>query len=274
MSRYLFLIILLVTLSCSPLKMYQELPEVKAWENEIAKFEFLDKTEQYSSDAIIFAGSSSIRLWTDLAEDMEPFEIIQRGYGGARLSDFAVYADRIFSPHPCSAVVLFIANDITGDEKDKSPEEVKRLFLNVLKTIRRSHPHVPVFWIGITPTSSRWNAWPEISKANDLISEACQNRNNTYFIRTDYAFLNGNGKPRDELFVADKLHLNREGYKLWAQIIKQEIEKVMDKAKSPGPEVYSWPIDDQDEAKRLIAPDVKGIATYLSGWLNEQVGLH
>jgi hypothetical protein len=229
MPRYFLSLILLITFSCSPLRIYQELPEVKAWDSEIAKFEDLDKTEQYTSDAIIFAGSSSIRLWSTLAEDMAPFKIIQRGYGGAKLSDFAVYADQIFSPHPCSAVVLFIANDITGNEKDKSPEEVKRLFLNVLKTIRRSHPRLPVFWIGITPTSSRWKAWPEISKANDLIREACQNRHNTYFIRTDYAFLNGNGQPRDELFVADKLHLNREGYKLWTQIIKPEIEKILHK---------------------------------------------
>ncbi|MCJ7447889.1 MAG: GDSL-type esterase/lipase family protein [Bacteroidales bacterium] len=209
--------------------MYQELPEVKAWETEIAKFEEFDKTEQYATDAIIFAGSSSIRLWSTLAEDIAPFKVIKRGYGGAKLSDFATYAERIFSPHSCSAVVIFIANDIIGSDKDKSPEEVKRLFLSVLKTIRRSHPDVPVLWIGVTPTSSRWKAWPEISKANDLISEACQNRRNTYFIRTDYAFLNGNGQPRDELFVADKLHLNREGYKLWTQIIKPEIEKVLNK---------------------------------------------
>ena len=55
---------------------------------------------------------------------MAPYPVIQRGYGGARLSDFAVYADRIISPHPCRAIVLFVANDITGSKSDKSPREV------------------------------------------------------------------------------------------------------------------------------------------------------
>ncbi|MBG0859481.1 MAG: hypothetical protein IQL11_08255 [Bacteroidales bacterium] len=227
MSRYFLSLIFILILSCSPLREYRELPEVRAWDKEIEKFEELDSKENYPDDAIIFAGSSSIRLWSTLAEDMAPYHVIRRGYGGAKLSDIAVYAERIFSPHLCKAVVIFIANDITGGNQDKSPEEVKRLFLNVLRTIRESHPDVPVFWIAITPTSSRWKAWPEISKANDLISRTCLNRRNTYFIRTDFAFLNEKGEPRDELFISDKLHLNREGYKVWTSIIKEELDKVL-----------------------------------------------
>jgi hypothetical protein len=61
--RIIIIAILLSALSCSPLKVYKELPEVKAWEPEIGKFEVLDKTEHYPDDAVIFAGSSSIRLW-------------------------------------------------------------------------------------------------------------------------------------------------------------------------------------------------------------------
>jgi len=68
-----------------------------------------------------------------LDNDMAPYSVIQRGYGGAKLSDFAVYADRIFAPHKCSALVMFVANDIYGGDDDKTPEEVKKLFLNILK---------------------------------------------------------------------------------------------------------------------------------------------
>jgi len=148
---------------------------------------------------------------------------------GKQLNVFAVYADRIFSPLPARALVLFIANDITGGEKDKSPEEVKKLFLYVVKIFRKSHPGVPVFWIAITPTESRWKAWPRISEANDLIRETCENRSNLYFIRTDYAFLNEKGEPRAELFRPDKLHLNTEGYKVWTEIIKKELSRVLNK---------------------------------------------
>jgi lysophospholipase L1-like esterase len=158
---------------------------------------------------------------------MKPYNVIQRGYGGAKLSDYAVYAERIFSPLPGRALVMFVANDITGSDNDKSPEEVKKLFLNVVKTFRKSHPGDPVFWIAITPTSSRWKAWPKIREANELIRQTCEKGHNLYFISTDFAFLNEKGEPRDEYFIADKLHLNQEGYMVWTEIIKKELNKVL-----------------------------------------------
>jgi hypothetical protein len=227
MKRILLLLISSAILSCSPVKKYRDLTEVKAWENDIQQFEQLDKDVKYSPDAIIFAGSSSIKLWSTLEKDMEPYPVIQRGYGGARLSDFAVYADRIFAPHPCRAIVMFIANDITGGESDKTPEEVGRLFRYVLKIIRKTHPETPVFWIEITPTAARWNVWSQAQKANNEISDICLKYRNTVFIRTDTAFIDTTGKPKTELFIEDKLHLNQQGYAIWTEIIKNELEKVV-----------------------------------------------
>ena len=227
MNRILLAFILFIIVSCSPLRKYQDLPEVKAWEKDITAFEQLDKTEIYPENSVIFAGSSSIRLWSTLEHDMAPYPVIQRGFGGSKLSDLAVYAGRIFEPHPCKAIVLFIANDITGSETDKSPEEVAALFKNLMKTIRKSHPDTPVFWIEVTPSSSRWKVWPEIQKATALIRKECDKQKNAYTIRTDFAFLNSDGKPKDELFVSDKLHLNPQGYAVWTEIIKKELKKVV-----------------------------------------------
>jgi hypothetical protein len=202
-------------------------PEPDYWERDIRKFEHLDSTETYPANAILFAGSSSIRLWSTLAGDMAPYPVIQRGYGGARLSDFSVFAGRIIYPHPCRGIVLFVANDITGSQTDKTPEEVRDLFLDVLDTIRAKFPDTPVFWIAITPTGLRWKAWPQIEKANMLIQKACKKQNNTYFISTKSYFLNSSGLPKDELFREDRLHLNEEGYKVWTSVIKKELEKVI-----------------------------------------------
>jgi hypothetical protein len=227
MRGYLLLLIAFFLFSCSPVKKYKDLPDVLAWENDIRQFEQLDKSVNYSPDAVMFAGSSSIRLWATLESDMSPYPVIQRGYGGAKLSDFAVYADRIIVPHHCRAIVIFIANDITGSESDKTPREVAALFRYVLKTIRKTHPDTPVFWIAITPTPSRWSVWNEISKANNRIMDICDHNSNTWFIRTDFAFLNGDGKPKPELFIEDKLHLNPRGYAIWTEIIKNELDKVL-----------------------------------------------
>jgi lysophospholipase L1-like esterase len=158
---------------------------------------------------------------------MAPYPVIQRGYGGARLSDFSFFAARIIYPHPCRAIVFFVANDITGSAADKTPEEVCDLFLKVLNTVRQKFPDTPVFWISITPTGLRWKVWPQIEKANNLIQQACIKEKNTYFIHTKDLFLNASGIPKDELFRSDHLHLNEEGYKVWTAVIRKELDKVI-----------------------------------------------
>jgi glycerophosphoryl diester phosphodiesterase len=227
MQRLLLLLFSFILISCSPVRKYQNIPEVRAWEKDIQQFEQLDKSEKYQENSILFAGSSSIRLWTTLEKDMAPYPVIQRGYGGAKLSDFAVYAGRIFDHHPCKAIVIFIANDIAGTDQDKSPQEVAALFRNVLKTIRKTHPETPVFWIAVTPTPLRWKVWPEIVKANNLIKDICENQKNTYFIRTDFGFLDENGQPKQELFRDDRLHLTAKGYAVWTEIIKKKLNKII-----------------------------------------------
>jgi lysophospholipase L1-like esterase len=221
----------ILMLSCSPVDKYKNNPEVLGWEKDIQVFGQLDKAEQYPGDAILFAGSSSIRLWDSIAFDMAPYHVIRRGYGGARLSDFAIYADRIIAPHTCRAIVIYIANDITGNKNDKKTWEVARLFRYTLNEIRKSHPVTPVFWIAITPTASRWAVWEKIRLANNIIKHICENSPNTYFINTDFAFIGSDGKPKTDLFVEDKLHLNRQGYTIWTGIIKKELDNILTEKK-------------------------------------------
>jgi hypothetical protein len=227
MTRLPILLVFIFSLACSPVRVYRQLPEVKRWETEIQAFEKTDPNASFPDNPVIFAGSSSIRLWTSLAEDMAPYPVIQRGYGGAKLSDFAVYAERIIHPHNCSAIVLFIANDIAGNDSDKTPREVLRLFRYVVKTIRREFPETPVFWIAVTPTESRWKVWPAIQEANMLIRDYCDKSRNLHFIATEKEFLDNAGFPRNDLFLPDLLHLNPEGYEVWSGIIKSELDRVL-----------------------------------------------
>lgn len=227
MRKNLILILTFLAVACNPGSNYTDLSEVKAWENDIRKFEEADSLEQYPDDAILFAGSSSIRLWTTIKQDMAPYPVIQRGFGGSHLVDMVAYGERIISKHKCRAIVLFIANDITGTVEDKSPAEVASLFKHVLGIIRKSHPETPVFWVEVTPTPLRWKVWPEIQESTRLIRRICGKNDNTYAIRTDFGFLNEKGEPKQELFVADSLHLNAEGYAVWNKIIKEQLKKVL-----------------------------------------------
>ena len=212
-------------ISCSPLKKYDA--KDRAWAlPEIEAFEKLDETRVYPDDAILFIGSSSIRLWKTLEEDMKPFNVIQRGYGGAHFRDMVFFTERILADHKLSMVVCFVANDISGSSRDGTPKEVLGLFKLFVKQVREKHPTIPILQIAVTPTKSRWKYWDKINQVNNLIKAYCEKRENLYFINTVPAYLDKDGQPKPEWFVSDQLHLNTEGYEVWNGLIKSEIERV------------------------------------------------
>lgn len=209
----------------SQLEQYRS--DVAKWEESIQAFETLDRAEDYSDDSILFVGSSSILIWSTIEEDMAPYPVIQRGFGGSKLSDVAWYAKRLIYPHKFSALAMFVANDISGNEKDKTPEEVGRLFKYILDVVREKYPVTPFFYIAITPTASRWEVWPQIHEANRVLKAICDEAANTYFISTSRHYLGNDGKPNPDLFRDDELHLNRDGYLKWTEIIKEAIDPVL-----------------------------------------------
>ena len=219
------ILVLLLIISCSPLKKYEE--TASKWEKDIAKLERLDKSQEYSDDSILFIGSSSIRLWSSIKDDLDPYETIRRAYGGARYTDLIHFTKRLVSSHDIKAVGVFVANDITGGMNDLMPPEVLKLAKFVVKQIRRSHLDTPIFFIETTPTPKRWKAWPEISNANDLIMRYCNEKKGLFYISTRDYFIDKNGLPKEDLFIKDKLHLNRNGYSVWGGIIKNNLNRIL-----------------------------------------------
>jgi hypothetical protein len=218
-----YLLLWLVLASCNPAKKYVE--SAKKWENEILALEKKDKENTYPDNSILFIGSSSIRLWKNIDNDLAPYAVIQRGVGGAKLSDILVYENRLVNPHKFRAIGVFVANDIHGGKEDRSPEEVLKLYKNLVKSIRKDHKNKPIFFIQITPTESRWHVWNRTLQANNLIKEYSKSSKNLFYIETAPAFLGKDGKPIPEYFLEDKLHLTQKGYDVWADIIKKSLNQ-------------------------------------------------
>tara|TARA_B100001057_G_scaffold476795_1_gene545237 strand:- start:8989 stop:9669 length:681 start_codon:yes stop_codon:yes gene_type:complete len=217
-----FLIFFLI-ISCSPLKKYDGTGE--KWKSSIDKLTELNITQIKDDDAILFIGSSSIRMWKSIEQDIRPYKSIRRGYGGARYTDLIHFTEQLVEPHNVKAVAIFVANDITGTKNDLKPKEVLRLVKYIVKSIRKNHINKPIFFIETTPTSSRWKVWNQISYANDLISDFCSNNESLFFISTREFFIASNGKPIDDYFVSDRLHLNEKGYSVWGEIIRASFDK-------------------------------------------------
>jgi lysophospholipase L1-like esterase len=179
-----------------------------------------DATMPPPADAFLFIGSSSIRLWETLAEDMAPMQTIRRGFGGSKLRDAIYYIDRIITPYNPRAVVVFSgSNDIAG-ENPKQAREVLALYMEFVSEVQNRLPGTPIYYIAITPTWSRWEHHELVDEANRLIEHYSGTNDDLYFIDTASAVLDENGEPRKELFREDQLHLNADGYKVWTSVIK------------------------------------------------------
>ncbi len=200
---------------------------LQRWMPAIDALEKRDRSEIDPTNAVLFIGSSSIRRWESIATDMAPFSVIQRGYGGAKYSDLAVFIEGLVEPHDCAAVAIFVGNDIAGKEDDKTPEEALLLVKYVANKILEKKADTPVFFIAVTPNSSRFHVWNKVSTFNRLVSEYCQSEQRLHFIDTADKYLDEAGKPIDAYFVEDKLHLNQAGYQVWSERIKEQLSKVI-----------------------------------------------
>lgn len=217
----------LVSISADDLLEKYRASAIEKWAKDMQRIAELDAKETDPADAVLFIGSSSIRLWSDIAADMKPWPTIQRGYGGAKFSDLAVLADQIIKPHKFRALAIFVGNDVTGSADDKTPAEVVRLFQHVVATARRHAPEAPIFLIEITPTPKRWSAWGKIKETNAALKKACEDGENLHFISTASQYLNDRSEPVAELFKDDKLHQNRDGYVRWSRLIREAFEQVI-----------------------------------------------
>jgi GDSL-like Lipase/Acylhydrolase family len=199
--------------------------DILKWENDIALFDSLNAIEIADVGTLLVTGSSSIRMWDSIHADLAPYQVMQRGYGGARLSDYNYYAERIIKPQEFKAILVFVANDIAGGDEDRSPPEMFQLFKDLVKQIRDRNSGTPVCWIETTPTPSRWHVNDQAREANALIKAYCERSNDLHFIATFDFFVTPENLPDSTYFREDMLHMNRDGYLQWAEIIKSSLEE-------------------------------------------------
>lgn len=196
------------------------------YEKDINTFDSLNSVEKDNENSILFIGSSYIRKWTHIREDLDYKDIIHRGFGGSNLRDVAYYIKRIAFPHQPKAIFIYVGNDITASEKDKEPDQVLELYKYVVKTLREKFPTTPITWLAISPSIKRWSVWDKISQANNLIKTYSESQSNLCYVDAGTNFLNKDGSPDSKYYVDDKLHYNDEGYKLWGKSIKESVKKI------------------------------------------------
>lgn len=188
---------------------------------EIARFAELDAASPPPTCGYLFVGSSTIRFWNTLGQDMAPYPVINRGFGGSKIEDVDFYFDRVVAPYHPRAIVFYAGeNDLSaGQTVDQVVANFQR-FLD-LKTAQLGD--APVYFISLKPSKLRLAQMPLQSEVNARIRALAEARPDLDYIDVTPAMLD-QGVPKD-LYVEDGLHMNPQGYALWTQIVRPALDR-------------------------------------------------
>lgn len=186
---------------------------------DIQHFKELDQKNPPAKNAILLVGSSSFTKWTDVANYFPDKTIINRGFGGSRLTDLNYYANDLLNPYQPKQIIIYCGeNDFADNDQLKADVVVDR-FKTFYKKIRAKFPNVEVDYISIKYSPSREKLWPQMNEANKKIAAFMKKEPRAEFIDITKVMEDRDGKVRKDLFVEDMLHMTPEGYKLWTSVM-------------------------------------------------------
>lgn len=216
---FIFLLILLATFAARAQETYTR---ANLWEKEINAFAEIDRKQTPPENAILFVGSSSIRMWENLRASFPNLKVINRGFGGSRLEDVDHYFNQIVTPYKPKTIVLYAGeNDLN---EGVAPETVVESYRKFAEMVHQKLPKTKILYVSAKPSPSRWKIADQFRRANDLIKAEIARDRKAKYVDVWTAMLGANGEPLPEIFRDDKLHMNEKGYAIWTRIIEKYLK--------------------------------------------------
>ncbi len=187
---------------------YEE--EVRALERVVARRGREDRPP-------VFYGSSSFRLWDTLSDDIGP-EVLNVGFGGSTLEACDCFFERLVPPARPRSLLLYAGDNDLGD--GRSVEAVVKSFRSLAARVGASLGGIPFGFVSVKPSPARYPLLDRIRSANKAVRAEIEGTPGGYFVDVFSAMVDSRGWPKGEFFQEDGLHLNREGYLLWSQLLE------------------------------------------------------
>lgn len=193
------------------------------FESDIRKFEEQDQLQEPAGDLVLFTGSSSIRRWATLEEDFADYHVRNRGFGGSQFRDLLHFFDRLILPSQPKVIVIYSgSHDL--HRGNRSPEELLEMVQRFEAKVREELPETAVFYISLKPSIAKWDDIGLDQEANRLIQEYAEEAPGLEFIDIWSPMVKESSPPPERYFLADRNHVSRQGYLLWAEIIRPYLE--------------------------------------------------
>ncbi len=190
----------------------------KKFEKEFTRFTDEDKKGIDTTNLVVFIGSSTFTMWHNLQSYFPNSNVLNRGFGGSKLTDVINYADQILYPYRPKQVVLYEGdNDLgSGIKPDDLLSDLK-VFIRLTEI---KLPGVPIVLLSVKYSPKRHKNKDKITEFNSKMKDFASTKPQLKYVDIAPITLNEDGSYKRELFLADTLHVNQVCYKLYAQKIE------------------------------------------------------
>ncbi len=196
------------------------------YESEVQALERAGEGHLNGNRPPVFYGSSSFRLWDTLAEDFDP-RVLNLGFGGSTLEACDYFFARLVPPVNPRSLLLYAGDNDLGD--GRSVEQVLGHFRSLANKVAASLGALPFGFVSVKPSPARYPIIDRIRRLNNRVRREIESSPSGYYVDVFPAMLDQSGKPRAEFFLEDGLHLNREGYRLWGQLLQPYRNRIFTK---------------------------------------------
>lgn len=170
---------------------------------------------------IVFTGSSSIRFWKDIQERFPSQQVLNTGFGGSQFSDLALYLDELILDYrPVKVFIYEGDNDIFAK---KRPRNILKTAQKILGQLQQRSPGMEIVLISAKPSISRWKFRGKYRRLNRKLEKLAQETEGIDFVDVWYPMLDKR-KVKQDIFVEDGLHMNKKGYDIWYDAIKEYVQ--------------------------------------------------
>lgn len=155
--------------------------------------------------------------------------VSNRGISGDTAVGILARLNTILSKHPKAIFLMCGTNDLSHK---LLPEQVFERVCEVIDSIRAEAPQTKLFVQSMLPFNESTGRWKtldgrtdDVPVINDMLSSYCYGLDIPFVNIFPHLVIEGTNSLRMELTV-DGLHLNSDGYAIWAQVLRPYVEAV------------------------------------------------
>jgi len=200
------------------------------WDSTYRPSIYVQKVENFKSypnskKDIIFLGNS-ITDYADWNELLQLPEARNRGISGDITFGVLERIGEITEGKPAKVFILIGINDIARNIPDSV---ILDNYTRIIRAIKAASPKTIIYFNTLLPVNktfsdkAHFNKDEHIAAVNEGLKRICTQEKIT-LIDIHSRFLDA-GKMLDKKYTYDGLHLNAEGYRLWASILQPYVKK-------------------------------------------------